>query len=179
MDSFFEHIDSRAIFVIVMIAIGAAQAIMEKLRKAHAEREINEDLARRADQRSETLEPIEYDPPLDDLYEEQRREILERQQSSIEPEPPPPPLPDSAPPPLRPDTAQPTAPQPRWEQPAPAPRLSDKEQAAAKAFMAHNPSKRRTRRTRHSPVRRLLATRSSLRTAVVLKEILGTPKGLE
>jgi len=191
----FEHIDSRAIFVLVMIAIGAVQAIMEKVRKSRAERELNEDLAERAEQRSATIDPVEYDPPLDDLYDEYRREILDRQQRTVEettepePPPPPPPLPEAAPPPLHPDTwaadeAATEAPAAPWAKPAPAPaekRLTAAEQAAAAAFQAYDQIKRKGKGApgrSSTPVRSLLATRSSLRTAIILKEILGPPKGI-
>ncbi len=197
----FEKIDPSVIFVIVMVAIGAVQAIMEKLRKSRAERELNEDLTQRAENRSDSIEPIEYDVPLDDAYDQYRHEILDRQQRTLEdleaeaaPAPAPPPLPDAAPPPIQThptDTwtdddsapAAPAAPSTPWDQPAPVKeRLTAAEQAALSAFQAYehtSPKHKAPPRQGDFSVRRLLADRSSLRTAVILKEILGTPKGLE
>ena len=133
--------------------------------------------------------------PLADLYEDSREEILDRQRSAS----PPPPLqkqapeqlsildffgppvgsrpeeevPSSAPPPLPGSTAD--TPRPTSK---PKPSLSLAEKAALKrAEKARAEAARPRRSNRRRPIRELLATPAAARDAIVLREILGPPKG--
>lgn len=126
-----------------------------------------------------------------DLYEETRQQIQERQarqypsrqeaQQRLEEYAPEPSIfePVSTLPPIL--SAPPPIPRPaRSARPKPTrpPALSSAEQAALKRVQTHGMGghSQRKRATR-SPVRRLLSSPTAARDAIVLREILGPPKG--
>ncbi|MEM9081830.1 MAG: hypothetical protein AAGC74_14195 [Verrucomicrobiota bacterium] len=171
---FIEGLDERIIFGIVFLVIGALRWFMENASKGRR------------------LEEEDQEPSssLEDLYEEARREILERQNRNApdpeivgerledyrQPTPTPPPLPPVTPPPppLAPATATST-----WQAPTIRRQtLSKAEQEALERVQkasAHSPSQRQS--TSPSRVRELLSSPSSARDAIILAEILGPPKG--
>ncbi len=189
----FDFIDPQALLILVIMVIGALRWIMENMKK------------NRAAEQDEDEDGMTFE----DLYEEARREIAERQRSLddwnepapdtiAESEPPPPPFvrPETAPPPMPeappplpakrfiPPPPKPTpapAPAPGFRPPTPPkrPTLSAAEQRALERVQAVGIGTRRSRRLPHrSRVRQLLATPSSARDAIVLREILGPPKGM-
>ena len=170
----FENIPGQFILIIVAMVIGGIQWLVERIRKN----------ARGEDDSSARSE-------LEDLYEDAREEISERQARQYPTEqelqdrfggqqirtvtpaippaipgvPTPPPIPGSLPP---------------RRTPAARPSLSQAEQDALKRLQARQAKggARSARRSRsQSRVRKLLASPSSARDAIVLSEILGPPKG--
>lgn len=131
---------------------------------------------------------------LADLYDDSREEILERQQGAS----PPPPLQKQAPEPLsildflgapagsRPEE-EPSPPPPLPgtsaapplpSTPKPKPTLSAAEKEALKRVEEGQAGIIRPRRSnRRRPIRELLATPAAARDAIVLREILGPPRG--
>ena len=172
MEELFEN--PQAIILLVFMVIAALKFIGENLKGKKKEDE---------------------DQPLADLYEDSREEILDRQRSASPPPPlqkqapeqlsildflgppvgsrpeeeassPPPPLPGTAAAPPLPST------------PKPKPSLSPAEKAALKrAEKARGEAARPRRSNRRRPIRELLATPAAARDAIVLREILGPPKG--
>jgi hypothetical protein len=169
----FENIPGQFILIIVAMVIGGIQWLVERIRKN----------ARGEDDSSARSE-------LEDLYEDAREEISERQAKQYPTEqelqarfggqqirtitpaippaipgaPTPPPIPGALPPRRTPSR----------------PVLSKAEQDALKRLQARQAKggARSARRSRsQSRVRELLATPSSARDAIVLSEILGPPKG--
>jgi hypothetical protein len=189
VDGLFDKIDPQVVFVIVALVIGALQALFEKYRRKRAERE----LAETEDRPDEAVEGETGGAKgtFRELYEEYRRSLLpgsgDEDSGSAPPVPPPPDpgaLSRPAPPPLPGGSRPPIKAAPAsWQPPKikrAEERLSAAERAALDAVRARGRRKkgRRVRSPDTPPVRRLLATPASLRTAVVLREILGPPKGL-
>lgn len=178
MDIF--EIDPNALIILVIMIIGGLKWLVERLRGPQL-----------GDDDEEWQQPTAFE----DLYEEARREILERQGRSgqapqVEEAPRPaifqplqeaPPRPaaapqESVPPPL---PAQARAPQP-FKKPSAPRKLTAAERAAAERFQRSSQSSLRKRGRRggiQGSVRDLLATPGSARKAIVLREILGPPKG--
>jgi hypothetical protein len=175
MDLF--DIDPNALIILVIMIIGALKWAMERLKGAPPAGEGDDD------------EPATFE----DLYEEARREIQARQSHQQETRPslfkalsPPPPLPAPTPPPLPKKTGAAAKHPPGrspYEQKAPArTKLTASERAALERLQKEGMSTLRSRRHRgnrgsHSKVRKLLASPNAARDAVVLREILGPPKG--
>lgn len=184
-----EDFNFNAIIVIVFLLIGAVRWVIENFGKKNqpTERELWEE--QNHEERPDYNQPKK--SSLEDLYEEARREILERQNQPTPPPevlqerrnnsrttPPPPPLPNKAPVVRRP-------PELKTSKPATPPKvkrqtLSDEEKKAAAAFEKHSSQKKnKSSNPSGSKVRDLLKTSSAARDAVLLTEILGRPKGLQ
>lgn len=185
-----DNLPENAIFIIVFLAIGAVRWFLETLGKKkqppvheHWEEDDYDDQADQATPRSS----------LEELYDEARKEILDRQNRQI-PEPEvlrrqlsgetlaPPPLPPVAEPPK---AVPPAVKAPRKEVEAPyqlkkvrRPVLSPAEQQALVNLekMGHQPKPLSASNTR---IRKLLSDPTSARDAVILSEILGKPKSLQ
>ena len=168
-------IDPNALIILVIMIIGGLKGMIERIK---------------GPQENQFEEYEDQGTPFQDLYEEARREIQQRQgyeeheQESrpviFEPLSQPPPAP--VPPPL------PTAAKPVKRQPEPEPyqlkqvkrqKLTAAEQAALERLQAEGMQSRRRRRRAAggNTVRSLLSTPGSARSAIVLREILGPPKG--
>lgn len=174
------EIEPQAIIILVVMIIGAIRWFLENVRKKSEPEE------------DETS-------PFEDLYEEARREIQQRQareypteeemertlyegsrEAQVVTAPPSPAIPPPLPPQLQPSIT--TAPGIDYNSPPsrPTAELSAAEQQALDRWNAGGtPSSRRRRSRGRSKVRDLLATPSSARDAIVLREILGPPKGME
>ena len=166
MDFFLEN--TEALILLVVMIIGGLKWVIEQAKGVQGQ-----------DEDDETFE---------DLYEEARREILERQggygQSSeppvssipqvevVAPPPPaPPPLPSAAPPPT------PTPYRASSPPPPVRPSLSPAELRALQRVQKRAATPIKVRKRPTSRVRSLLSTPSAARDAIVLREILGPPKG--
>jgi len=175
-------IDPQALIILVIMIIGGLKWAMERMKGA------------REDEEGETPTTFE------DLYEEARRKIHERQNREyppagevheeyeqptiFEPAPAPPPVP-AGPPPLPPGREE----RPAYDYSAPPPpvraTLSAAEQKALERIQAEGLTGRSRSRSRgrsrqrsgRSQVHRLLASPGAARSAIVLREILGPPKG--
>jgi hypothetical protein len=186
----------QIIFVVIAVLVAALQAFAEKRKKKRAEEELHDDINKRVEERRKggSLGPGEQKsaPTFEELYEDYRREIAgDQSRAPVEPEtfsspwekqtaPTPPPLPRSLPstPPPAPVTQ--ASPAPAWEAPKVAhasERLTVAELAALKSLEDRTESKRRVRRSRSSSARRLLRDPGGRRRAIVLREIIGPPKG--
>ena len=175
-------INFNLIIVIVFLVMGAIRWVLENL----------------AGKKNPPPEPQEWEEfdyekeeqasrggSIKDLYEEARREILERQNS---PAPEPVVVPtqrrENAPPPLpakarinRPSPpAAPAAPEKKKVQRRP---VTEQQAKAAAAFEQHSKEDKRAANVAASSsrVRKLLASPTAARDAIVLAEILGKPKG--
>lgn len=184
-----DNLPENAIFIIVFLAIGAVRWFLEaagKKKQPPAQEPWEEyDYQEHADRASPRSS-------LEELYDEARREILDRQNRQIpEPEvlrrqlgsetPAPPPLPPVA------ESAKATPPvvkAPQREAEAPyqlkkvrRPVLSPAEQQALANLekMGHQPKPLSASNNR---IRKLLSDPTSARDAVILSEILGKPKSL-
>ena len=193
MADIFEHVDFQVIFVVIAVIVAALQAFSEKRKKRKAEEELFDDVNRRAEERREAGKPDTGQPEsFEDLYEEYRREIAgDQSRSPTQPETHsspweeqapsvPPPLPTERPatPPPAPVTR--ATPAPSWEIPQvtkASERLTAAELKALKSLEQRKDSKRGYRRTRSSSARRLLRDSGGRRRAIVLREIIGPPKG--
>lgn len=176
-------IDPQAIIILVVMIIGGLRWLFEQMKKTQEQGD--------EDDAGPFVE-------LEEMYEEARREIQERQGRMLpdeeevaerleEYQPGPPPLvvetPGTVPPPLPPVPR--AAPTPSYAvpdfSPKPAqPVLSVAEEQALQRVQAKGLPRRTTSRrpTRgRSRVRDLLSTPSAARDAIVLREILGPPKG--
>lgn len=182
------------IIVIVFLVIGAIRWVINNLlgkNQASESEQWDESGAGERPQKSS----------LEDLYEEARREILDRQNHNSpqqevvaeklrdyrSPVTPPPPVPRPSanrPPPL----ASATRAQVAYSRPATPPpiaktkprQLTEAEREAAAAFEQNSPhKKRKTRRSDGQSVRQQLANPKAARQAVILTELLGSPKGLK
>jgi hypothetical protein len=159
------EIPGQAIIVLVAMVIGAVKWFLEQVRGPGD--------ADAADRASEDFE---------DLYEEARREIQERQARTPRESFEPPPF--SGPPPIVVDTLPGSAPAPPplpdWQKKVVKPTLSKAEQEALSRFQQQSTASRRPRRASEhagSRIRKLLSSPGSARDAIVLSEILGPPKG--
>jgi len=164
------------VFIIVFLVIGAIRWILETVnskKSSQAEHWEEYDYEGQADSSPQKQS-------LEELYEEARREILDRQNRQI-PEPTP-----SSPPPLPQTPAQQkavTPPPPKAEEPpyqiqeVRRPVLSEAEQQALANF--EKTGQGQTQRTStKSRIRKMLSDSNAARDAVVLSEILGKPKGV-
>ena len=178
----FENIPGQFILIIVAMVIGGIQWLVERIRKN----------ARGEDDSSARSE-------LEDLYEDAREEIFERQARQYPTEAElqerfggeqirtvPPVVPPAIAEPAVPTYARASTPPPiPGAQPPPSvgsirPTLSQAEQDALERLQARRAqagSKSGGRSPGESRVRELLASPESTRDAIVLREILGPPKG--
>ena len=189
------------VIVVVFLLIGAVRWVLENFsrNKNSGERDTwgESEYEQRADQAAQPSS-------LEDLYEEARREILDRQNRHVpQPEvieeklrdyrPAParqaPQTPPSAPPPIpgkarinKAPAAVPEAPKPFALPEVRRPNLSPAEQQAIVNFqeVSSNKGKRKSKSSpTGSKVRELLASPTAARDAIVLTEILGPPKGMQ
>ena len=165
--------DPNAVIVLVIMVIGGLKWLLDNFKSSKGDPD----------------EPSE-DSYLD-LYEETRQQIQERQNRQypseqeapqrLEEYAPDPGIfePLSTPPTIL--STPPPIPRPaRSARPKPTkpPALSSAEQAAHKRVQAHGMGGHsRRKRAARSPVRRLLSSPTATRDAIVLREILGPPKG--
>ncbi|MCP5535058.1 MAG: hypothetical protein H7A51_02360 [Akkermansiaceae bacterium] len=158
-----EEIDGRIIILILFVVVSAIKWLLEKVKgKGEQQHGISESL--------------------EDIYEEFREEIRQRQTTVQQPAPSPPPLPQ-APPPLvqHPQHAQ-QRPQPQQvslPKKAQVRQLTAEEKAAAARFQQLSSGKRRRRSKPQTSVHALLSSPQSARQAIVLTEILGKPKSMQ
>lgn len=182
-----DDLNLNLVIIIVFLVIGAIRWVIENI------------LGKKKPPQSESWEEYDYeerdyDKPqtnsIEDLYEEARREILDRQNRNVpQPEvieqklseyrspssgPPPIPVPGKArinrPPPV--EKAEPR------RQLAPKKTVVTEEQKkAAAAFQQMGKKEQRASTRKASRVRELLASPEAARDAIVLAEILGKPKG--
>ena len=194
-----EDFDFNLVIVALFLIMGAIRWVVDHLKKGsrppHQEQSDNYSHPERPEQ-AQTRD-------LDDLYEEARREILNRQNKntpqpeqvaeklseySTPPNTPPPPVPERARfnrPALPPKTpATPAPPLSYSDRKVERPKLSAAEEEALAAFQTQSleefsydvrPQKKSSD---HSRVKALLRSPSAARDAMVLTEILGKPKGL-
>lgn len=176
------------VIIIVFLVIGAIRWVIENIsgKKQPPTQEHWEEY---------DYEERDYHRPqpdsLEDLYEEARREILDRQNRN-DPQPEvveeklrEHSMPPSAPPPL-PGKVVVNKPKPPAQKEAPVtfkkverPRLTEEEKKALAAFEANSSQKKKTvGSSTNSRVRELLASPTAARDAIVLAEILGPPKGV-
>lgn len=195
MDGPFEHIDPQVVFVIVALVIGALQALWEKRKRSRAARELDRQAGPAADRRQGDKGPAKAGT-FRELYEEYRRQVTTGQApppgQPESPAPPRQPAPKPAqPPPLpaaKPVRAKPVdaAPEP-WAKEAPAPwqpprirraqeQLSPQELAALAQLQQR--SGRHPAPPPAAAARRLLASPTAVRDAIIVRELLGPPKGL-
>lgn len=177
-----DDIPFQAIIIIVFLIVGAIRWVLENIlgkknqpTQEHWEEYDYEERADYAQPKTNSLE---------DLYEEARREILDRQnRKAPEPEVVREKLNEyqepSSPPPL------PSTPgKVRINQPAPVqkeekrPTLTEAQKKAAESFQQLSEKKTPTARSR-SRVSELLSSPAAARDAIVLAEILGKPKGAQ
>jgi deoxyribodipyrimidine photolyase len=154
-------IPEQVIFLILFVVVGAIKWLIEKIKGPQAPHEV-----------SDTLE---------DMYDDFREEIRQRQTQSEQKASVPPPLPrtDPVPPPIYVASTPPASAHPdhfsfKKNQ------LSAEEQAAIERFQ--NLDKQRKDRPRSAAtgsVRDMLASPGSARKAVILKEILGEPRSMQ
>ncbi|WP_411845404.1 hypothetical protein AAFN60_16935 [Roseibacillus persicicus] len=171
----------QLVVVIVFIVIGVIRWFLENvLGRKPGQQQPEHWEEYDYDERADTVQPRSNS--LEDLYEEARREILDRQnRNNPEPEvvqeklnrtpPPLPPVPGKARI-NRPEPVRPTPPKP----PKPTV-LTDAQKKAASDFQQLGKKAKQATRQK-SRVKEILSTPSSARDAIVLAEILGKPKGL-
>ena len=171
----FDKLDPQVVFIVVAMVIAGLKWLVDRVRK--------------------TSQHGDEEPPgsgFEDLYEEARREIFERQDRESPEEEElrnrlggrqehatPPAIPSA---PARPSFVPTPSPPPIPGSPGtrPArPALSKAEQDALKRLQARKSKTKASSRQTHSQsrVRALLSTPSSARDAIILGEILGPPKG--
>ncbi len=154
-----EGIDERIIFLILFVVIGAIKWVIEKVKGPQEPHDV-----------SETLE---------EMYEDFREEIRQRQTQVEQPAPAPPPLPQAAavPPPVHVPSTPPASANPENFK-VKKTQLSAEEQAAIERFQNLGRKKRKRGKATGS-VRDMLASPDSARKAVILKEILGEPRSMQ
>ena len=177
-------IDPQAIILLVFMVIAFLKFVGENLKAKNQQEE----------------EPGD----IEELYERTREEILDRQRSASPPsgetspagrkapeqlsildfftpvsQPQPEPSLPSTPPPLPDETSAPPLPEPEpVTSPTPKPSLSTAEAAALERIRQAESQPTRSRRTiRRRPIRELLTSPAAARDAIILGEILGTPRG--
>ena len=153
-----EHIDERIIFLILFVVIGAIKWVLEKIRGPQ--------------------EPHDVSDTLEDMYEDFREEIRQRQ-TQVQPQETatPPPLPQASSPPVYVPSTPPASAQPGSFKVKKS-KLSAEEQAALKRFQNLGSPKRKNRAAIGS-VQDLLSNPESARQAIILKEILGEPRSMQ
>ena len=186
-----EDFNFNIVVVIVFLIMGAMRWVLENVNKSKKQNPRHP----QSDSRYEEFSgyPTQRSDSLEDLYEETRREILERQNRHI-------PKPEVIAEKLNKYRTPPTAPPPlptktQVQEPlveaisfrasslpeVQRPSLSQEEQKALASFQENSSSrtKKSVRATSEkSRVRELLASPSASRDAIVLAEILNPPKGL-
>lgn len=177
-------IDPQAIILLVFMVIAFLKFVGENLKAKNQQEE----------------EPGN----IEELYERTREEILDRQRSASSPsgetspagrkapeqlsildfftpvsQPQPEPSLPSTPPPLPDETSAPPLPEREpVTSPTPKPSLSTAEAAALERIRQAENQPTRSRRTiRRRPIRELLTSPAAARDAIILGEILGTPRG--
>lgn len=177
-------IDPQAIILLVFMVIAFLKFVGENLKAKNQQEE----------------EPGD----IEELYERTREEILDRQRSASPPsgetspagrkapeqlsildfftpvsQPQPEPSLPSTPPPLPDETTAPPLPEREpVTSPTPKPSLSTAEAAALERIRQAENQPTRSRRTiRRRPIRELLTSPAAARDAIILGEILGTPRG--
>lgn len=177
-------IDPQAIILLVFMVIAFLKFVGENLKAKNQQEE----------------EPGD----IEELYERTREEILDRQRSASPPsgetspagrkapeqlsildfftpvsQPQPEPSLPSTPPPLPDETSAPPLPEREpVTSPTPKPSLSTAEAAALERIRQAENQPTRSRRTiRRRPIRELLTSPAAARDAIILGEILGTPRG--
>jgi type IV secretory pathway VirB10-like protein len=177
-------IDPQAIILLVFMVIAFLKFVGENLKAKNQQEE----------------EPGD----IEELYERTREEILDRQRSASPPsgetspagrkapeqlsildfftpvsQPQPEPSLPSTPPPLPDETSAPPLPEREpVTSPTPKPSLSTAEAAALERIRQAKNQPTRSRRTiRRRPIRELLTSPAAARDAIILGEILGTPRG--
>ncbi len=164
-----DKIDGQVIMLIIFVVISAIKWFVEQVQK-----------------RGE--EPHEISESLEDIYDEFREEILQRQttvkrptreeafQPNRQTTPPPLPASESVQHEYNPDSALPPAFKVK------KPKLTEAEKEALARIQEDSlasPSKKRLRRKRsHASLRQLLASPESARQAIIIHEVLGKPKSL-
>ncbi|MFK7911934.1 MAG: hypothetical protein AB8F34_15235 [Akkermansiaceae bacterium] len=154
-----DAIPEQAYLLILFVVIGAIKWVLEKLKGPQEPHDV-----------SETLE---------DMYEDFREEIRQRQTEVQQPAAAPPPLPraQQKPPPVH-VPATPPASAKLENYKVKQANLSSEEKAALERFQNLGGSKRRRGSTTGS-VRDMLSSPDSARKAVILKEILGEPRSMQ
>ncbi len=177
-------IDPQAIILLVFMVIAFLKFVGENLKAKNQQEE----------------EPGD----IEELYERTREEVLDRQRSVSPPsgetspagrkapeqlsildfftpvsQPQPEPSLPSTPPPLPDETSAPPLPEREpVTSPTPKPSLSTAEAAALERIRQAENQPTRSRRTiRRRPIRELLTSPAAARDAIILGEILGTPRG--
>lgn len=158
------EIDGQVIFLILFVVISGIKWFIEQVK-------------------GKNQQPHETSESLEDIYDEFREEIRQRQTRPYNPEPDQPYYEQTTPPPL------PTEVEYRQEyipEPAPPtfevrkPQLTAQEQAALANLQKRSMSGRKSKRNRsQSSIRDLLASPQSAQQAIILHEILGKPKSLQ
>lgn len=148
------------VILIVFVVISAIKWLMERIKN-------------KGDQTHEVSESLE------DIYEDFREEIRQRQTTVKQEEPvhAPPPLPQSPPPIVQhaqhtqPIATQVSLPKKRT--------LTPEEQAAAARFQQLSTVKRKRHSSPKNSIRGLLSSPQSTQQAIVLMEVLGKPKSMQ
>ena len=153
-----QEIDGRVILLILFVVVSAVKWLAEKIKTS-----------------DKTWEGEEPPGAAENLYEQFRDEIRQRQTRLQRKEPVQTPL---SPPPAHPQAAKPVA---RNVQPAPSHQASrtvvtPEQMAAASRFEQHLTRQRKPSAQKY--VRALLSSPQSARQAIILAEILGKPKSL-
>ena len=154
-----EHLDGRIIILILFVVFSAIRWFFEKVKRGDQPHDVSESL--------------------EDIYENFREEIRQRQ-TTVQQEAPsqaqaPPPLPQTPPP----RQAVPKPVEVYQPQKVTQPKLSAEEKAAlARLQKQSTPQRKRVAGARTS-IRDLLASPHSTRQAIILHEILGEPKSMQ
>ena len=155
------EIDGQVITLIIFVVIGGIQWLLKKVKG----QERNFDA-------SESLE---------DIYEEFREEIRQRQTTVQQAGPPPMPEPISV------STPTPSAPQPTYQEEVPhitptqidKPEITPEQQIAIEKFEQLSSKKRRKKSSGTFSARDLLTNPQSARQAVILQEIFAKPRSMQ
>ena len=155
------EINGQVITLIIFVVIGGIQWLLKKVKG----QERNFDA-------SESLE---------DIYEEFREEIRQRQTTVQQAAPPPMPGPISV------STPTPSAPQPTYEEEVPHiaptqidnPEITPEQQIAIEKFEQLSSKKRRKKSSDTFSARDLLTNPQSARQAVILQEIFAKPRSMQ
>jgi len=164
--------ESKIIFLILFVVISGVKWLFEKIKSKSENQEV-------------------FGDSLEDLYEEFREEIRERQTQVQQPKreyTSPPPIPQTTTP------QPPTFRHASFDQPTPSnqeinpflnrkvnkPKLTKEEKRALEQFRKQNkkPSRRRAN-DKHASLRELLRSPQSARQAIILHEVLGPPKSIK
>ena len=154
-----EHLDGRVIILILFVVISAVKWLIEKFKNQ----------GEQPDEGSESLE---------DIYDNFREEIRQRQTTPQQQQAThsPPPIPQSQPVVQHVQKPQPT--QVSLPKKPKKRTLSSEDQEAVARFQQHSTRRRRQNRPQTS-VHALLSNPHSTRQAIILTEILGKPKSMQ